>query len=298
MRQLIDHVGGSFVLASSIFKFIVQPTADDPLTPMERLPQTLMMNGLDGLYSQTLARSQHLPHFHNIISTIALLKEPLSIANIAKLLGIETFQVLHVLLNMQAIIHVPGTDNKGVVTLCHTSLRDFLTTELRSGSFFVPHSFHLHLSYYCFSRLFEGGEDKLTYYCLRHYYVHWRASNYPDEIERFKAHQSLFVGRLPSHAFLCNVWWYCILFGGGKLKDAVYMDMLAECARHMAMAVEYPDSCIRQWLETKPGDTVVSMFPMPVSEGMLMRGSTNIEHVYEAVQRASLAIRAKVRFSF
>ncbi|RXW11630.1 hypothetical protein EST38_g14225 [Candolleomyces aberdarensis] len=72
-----------------MFKYIVQPaTEEDPTTPTDRLPLTLEMNGLDGLYAQTLSRSQHLPYFRDIMSTIALLEEPLSIAGISDLLGI------------------------------------------------------------------------------------------------------------------------------------------------------------------------------------------------------------------
>ncbi|RXW17124.1 hypothetical protein EST38_g8734 [Candolleomyces aberdarensis] len=108
MSMLIEHVQESFVLASTNFKYIIQTaTEEDPKTPMERLPLALQMNGLDTVYAQTLTHSQHIPHFHNIISTIALLVKPLPISGIADLLGIETFEVVHVLLNLQAIIHVP-----------------------------------------------------------------------------------------------------------------------------------------------------------------------------------------------
>ncbi|RXW15567.1 hypothetical protein EST38_g10287 [Candolleomyces aberdarensis] len=171
MYRLMKHIGESFILASLIFKFVVHPaTEDDPSTPMERLPRTLQMNGLDSLYIQTLSRSQHLYHFSNVISTIALLRYPLPIAGISRLLGIEVFEVVRVLLNLQAIIHVPGTDDEGTVTLCHTSLRDFLTTESRSGSFFVSPSFHLHLSYHLVSSTFEGlkvktDEPVCDYHC-------------------------------------------------------------------------------------------------------------------------------------
>ncbi|KAJ2926783.1 hypothetical protein H1R20_g10306, partial [Candolleomyces eurysporus] len=90
MDELVEHVGESFVLASTTFKFIIQPaTEEDPSTPMERLPLTLRMNGLDTLYAQTLTRSQHLLHFRHIISTITLLETPLPIAGIAELLEIE-----------------------------------------------------------------------------------------------------------------------------------------------------------------------------------------------------------------
>ncbi|RXW13290.1 hypothetical protein EST38_g12564 [Candolleomyces aberdarensis] len=134
-RKLVQHIGGSFIFASTVFKFIMGSTAEDgsSATPMDRLPLALKMNpGLDGLYTQTLARSQHLPHFPDIISTIALLEEPLPTSGIAELLGISTYQVVNVLVNLQAIIQVPGTDDMPV-TLFHTSLRDFLTTQSRSG---------------------------------------------------------------------------------------------------------------------------------------------------------------------
>ncbi|KAJ2913595.1 hypothetical protein MD484_g6808, partial [Candolleomyces efflorescens] len=142
---LVDHIDGSFIFASALFKYIVDPT-DTSSTPMERLPHTLNMNpGLDILYARTLSRSQGLPHFREVISTLALAFEPLSIVGIADLLGIKAFEVVRVLVNLQAIIHIPGTDDLPV-TICHTSLRDFLTTEIRSGPFFTSPHFHLYLS--------------------------------------------------------------------------------------------------------------------------------------------------------
>ncbi|RXW14223.1 hypothetical protein EST38_g11631 [Candolleomyces aberdarensis] len=146
-RKLVKHIGGSFIFASAVFKFImaVNTEANDPRTPMDRLPLALEMNpGLDGLYAQTLARSKHLPRFSDIISTIALLSEPLSTSAVAELLGIQIYEVVNVLVNLQAIIQVPGTDDIPV-TLCHTSLRDFLTTQSRSGDFFAHPSHHVRL---------------------------------------------------------------------------------------------------------------------------------------------------------
>ncbi|RXW13117.1 hypothetical protein EST38_g12736 [Candolleomyces aberdarensis] len=146
--QLVDHIGGSFIFASALFRYIVDPT-DHQSTPMDRLPHTLNMSpGLDTLYLRTLSRSQDLPHFSNIISTFALLFEPLPIVGIAELLGIESYEVIRVLVNLQAIIHIPGTDDLPV-TMCHTSLRDFLTTESRSRCFFAPPSFHIYLTNRC-----------------------------------------------------------------------------------------------------------------------------------------------------
>ncbi|RXW23033.1 hypothetical protein EST38_g2803 [Candolleomyces aberdarensis] len=149
-HKLVEHIGGSFIFASAVFKFIMATNAiGGPPTPMDRLPLALKMNpGLDGLYTQTLARSMHLAHFSDIISTIALLFAPLPTSGIADLLGIETYKVVNVLVNLQAIIQVPGTDDIPV-TLCHTSLRDFLTTKSRSRDFFAHPSHHVRLFLHC-----------------------------------------------------------------------------------------------------------------------------------------------------
>ncbi|RXW25403.1 hypothetical protein EST38_g393 [Candolleomyces aberdarensis] len=156
-RKLVQHIGGSFIFASAVFKFIMgaDTEGNHATTPMDRLPLALKMNpGLDGLYAQTLAGSEHLPHFSNIISTIALLEAPLPTSGIAELLGIRTYEVVNVLVNLQAIIQVPGTDDIPV-TLCHTSLRDFLTTQSRSGSFFAPPSHHVRLFFCCLECQFK-----------------------------------------------------------------------------------------------------------------------------------------------
>ncbi|KAJ2933088.1 hypothetical protein H1R20_g3990, partial [Candolleomyces eurysporus] len=147
LDTLVDHIDGSFIFASALFRYIVDPV-EELSTPMDRLPHTLNMNpGLDTLYAQTLSRSKDLPHFSDIISAIAMLFKPLPITGIAELLGIEPFEVIRVLVNLQAIIHIPGTDELPV-TLCHTSLRDFLTDEHRSGLFVAPRSYHLHFRFF------------------------------------------------------------------------------------------------------------------------------------------------------
>ncbi|RXW20551.1 hypothetical protein EST38_g5289 [Candolleomyces aberdarensis] len=155
-RKLVEHIGGSFIFASAVFKFVTgSDAANNPTPPMDRLHLALKMNpGLDDLYAQTLARSEHLPCFLDIISTIALLQEPLPTSGIAELLGIHIYEVVNVLVNLQAIIQVPGTDDMPV-TLCHTSLRDFLTTQSRSGRFFAHPRHHVRLYLRLMEREFE-----------------------------------------------------------------------------------------------------------------------------------------------
>ncbi|RXW18579.1 hypothetical protein EST38_g7271, partial [Candolleomyces aberdarensis] len=103
-HQLIGHIKGSFIFASTLLKYVLWNKGDG-LTPMDRLPLALEMNpGLDGLYMQTLARVEHLPHFMDIISTITLSDDSYSISSLAQLLRIKTFEVLHVLVDLQSII--------------------------------------------------------------------------------------------------------------------------------------------------------------------------------------------------
>ncbi|RXW15186.1 hypothetical protein EST38_g10668 [Candolleomyces aberdarensis] len=126
-RKLVEHIGGSFIFASAVFKFIMGSDASNnhPTTPMDRLPLTLKMNpGLDRLYAQVLARSEHIPHFFDIISTIALLEAPLPTSGIAELLGISTYEVVNVLVNLQAIIQVDSSHIRVITsasTFAHSS---------------------------------------------------------------------------------------------------------------------------------------------------------------------------------
>ncbi|KAJ2919869.1 hypothetical protein MD484_g564, partial [Candolleomyces efflorescens] len=148
--------------------------------------------GLDGLYSQTLARSAHLPYFTDIISILALIAEPIPISGIAELLGIQASAVAHVLVDLQAIVQVPGTDD-APVTFYHTSLRDFLTTENRSGQLFVSPSYHVRLLISCLScelaarrqapkvRPDPEKQSAAVQYSLRHRETHWNEALFKFE---------------------------------------------------------------------------------------------------------------------
>ncbi|KAJ3523701.1 hypothetical protein NMY22_g11327 [Coprinellus aureogranulatus] len=140
-KKLVRHSGGSLIFMSTILKFLLLPNSDG-LSPMERLPLALEISpGLDGLYIQTLRRSKGLPYFLEIITALVLFVRPPTILELAEALGIEAFEVVQVLVNLHSILHVPGDDNTQV-TFCHISLRDFLLSEERAGSFFISQSCH------------------------------------------------------------------------------------------------------------------------------------------------------------
>jgi len=137
IERLAEHADGSFIFASTIVKFILGP-AKDGLTPIDRLPLALNLNpGLDGLYMETLSRSENLPHFRQVMAHLVLLSEPQSIEWLSSVVGIKAYQISHILVDLQAILHVPG-DDYTPVSFFHTSVVEFLQDPLRSGRFYVP----------------------------------------------------------------------------------------------------------------------------------------------------------------
>jgi hypothetical protein len=301
--KLVDHINGSSVFASGLFKYIADPT-DNLSTPMERLPHALDMNpGLDTLYARTLSRSQHVPHFTDVISTFALLFEPLPIVEIAKILGIEAYEVVQVLVNLQAVIHIPGTDDLPV-TMCHTSLRDFLTTETRSGAFFVPPSYLLKLSYLCFSLHLEGFPSctpfsSNTYYrekCRRHWTV-WTSflATIPGaNILAALEHLSHIPDRgLSYHLFSFLHAFFYLFHQDSDYMSIQAMDVLISCIESLALALEC-DPAPGRWLES-------SFYTFGLFSGGFVRSvqCSGIRHEHPTalqrnVKRVETAIRAKV----
>jgi hypothetical protein len=105
--------------------------------------------GLDPLYTEVLSAASRSHHFDCIIGTIMLLRYPLSISSLGHLLQLETADILQCLLGIQSIIMIPG-DNDHPIQLFHTSLRDFLSTEPRSGVFFIdPPTRHILITINC-----------------------------------------------------------------------------------------------------------------------------------------------------
>ncbi|RXW20179.1 hypothetical protein EST38_g5667 [Candolleomyces aberdarensis] len=308
---LVVHIDGSFIFASALSKYIIGPTNDN-LTPMQRLPLALNMNpGLDGLYSQTLTRSQDLPHFFDIVTAIALLEEPLPIASLAELLGLKNYQIIHVLVDLQAIIQLPGTDEDKPITLCHTSLRDFLMTETRSRCFFAPPRFHIRLAYLCFSLQFskahsvdratEANRDGLNY-AIKYGHVHW--ARYWEKqsgdlyLEDVRARQE---GGLQHELFLA-LGFVQSLVGMPTLRPSIRECMTLNWLRCLASAVDLDPSGIptdRSLMKIAIGYPLqkVTEPESPVdNDGVAFSVSA---HLFDAltsnVELAARSIRSKIR---
>ncbi|KAJ3521188.1 hypothetical protein NMY22_g12418 [Coprinellus aureogranulatus] len=172
-QKLVQHIGGSFIFMTTVIKYLFDSNLKDGLTPMQRLPLILTMQpDFDSLYKSILKPCQHLPHFHNILSTIVLVRRPVSISEIAGLLELTTVDVVNVLVNLHAIMQVPG-DDRTSVTLWHTSLRDFLTTLNRAGPFFASSTHHIYLARHCIHLAVESNPsiactEYSQHYALQH----------------------------------------------------------------------------------------------------------------------------------
>jgi hypothetical protein len=81
------------------------------------------------------------------------------------------------------------------------------------------------------------------------------------------------------------------MFSRGGWWDVWQSDVLVKCAQYLVIAVECSDSRIQPWLQdVEP--------PWELPEGVRKRSLTilQIGQIYKAVQLASTAIHAKVRF--
>ncbi|KAJ3510526.1 hypothetical protein NMY22_g15957 [Coprinellus aureogranulatus] len=174
--KLVKHIGGSYIFMTTIVKLLFDTNIRDGRTPMQRLLVVLSTNpDFDDLYRSILEPCLGLPHFHEIISTIALAQEPLSIAQISDILNVEAANVANILLNLHAIMHVPG-DDRTPVTLCHTSLRDFLMSEPHSGSMFASPIHHRCLAFGCVTSASQPSLPALSpasEYSCRFATYHW-----------------------------------------------------------------------------------------------------------------------------
>jgi len=146
LEALVEMASGSPTLAFTLINFV----NDRGDLPHRKLLVALNAHaGLDPLYTQVLSSTHHNHNFECIIGTIMLLRAPLSISLLGDLLQLQTEAILDALLGTQPILMIPEDDNQPV-QLFHTSLRDFLTTQSRSGGFFIdPTTHHITITANC-----------------------------------------------------------------------------------------------------------------------------------------------------
>jgi hypothetical protein len=168
LDTLVKKSDGLFIFATTLMNFFNEGGG----LPQEKLQSVLEVEaGLDPLYMQVLSNAVHDHNFERVISTVLLLREPLSITSLGHLLRLWTGHIVHSLLGTQSILMIPEDDNQAIRPF-HTSLPDFLKLESRSGKFFInpPHR-HLFIMTNCLAAMmvhptdiFYGGEQ--LYACM------------------------------------------------------------------------------------------------------------------------------------
>ena len=152
LSALLDKAGSSFAFATTL----IQCVGGDRM-PHKALKNLLVSgaNGLDSLYEQILSSASWTEDFCQILGTIMVLRNNMSISSLGSLLSLQHEEVICELLQVQSIIKIPGDDNEPVM-LYHTSLQDFLTVKSRSKQYFIdPPPQHRHLAMHCLKHLAE-----------------------------------------------------------------------------------------------------------------------------------------------
>ena len=139
--ELVRKAEGLFIYASTVCKFVFSP--GDPHHNL-----TLIVDssggvnkdhlGIDILYQTVLELA--IKKFHDvalatcrsIIGTVILLRNPLSVADIAQILSLTPRRVRGTLQDLHSVLAVPDTDSDGTVHTFHASFHDWLTSESRS----------------------------------------------------------------------------------------------------------------------------------------------------------------------
>ena len=156
LSVLLNKAGSSFMCAATLVRLV----KENPM-PYKVLQEVLdsKSNGLDPLYNQVLSSAPQTPAFHRLIGSIMILQTNQSINSLSLLLDIQAGEIVLELLKVQSIVKMPG-DDRELVMLYHTSLRDFLTTKSRSGNYFIdPPLQHIYMALDCLKCLAKDSSE-------------------------------------------------------------------------------------------------------------------------------------------
>ncbi|RYN21505.1 Vegetative incompatibility protein [Alternaria arborescens] len=148
IRGLVERSGGLFIWAATAWRFIDE---DSQLAETRILSLIHQVNGtlpperkLDEIYTTVLANSGHGNYneaesqtlhtlFREIVGPIVTLQDPLSIDNLAELLGKDVAVLRRTVARLNSVLHVPAA-GPGTMQLLHPSFRDFILDQRRCTS--------------------------------------------------------------------------------------------------------------------------------------------------------------------
>jgi hypothetical protein len=138
--------------------------------------------GLDPLYAQVFSAVGSVEEFHQVIGSIMLLREQLSITALGNLLQIRAEVILQAVLAIQSVLKIPENNDKPV-ELIHASLRDFLVERQRSGIYYInPPTRHASIVLRCLNIIEEDATKEMrarsdaALYACRSWHYHLEAT--------------------------------------------------------------------------------------------------------------------------
>ncbi|KAF2016553.1 hypothetical protein BU24DRAFT_481180 [Aaosphaeria arxii CBS 175.79] len=146
IARLSKNSGGLFIWAATALRFV----DEDSQLVETRLHSLINQEGsdilpperkLDEIYTTVLASSFHGNHneeeiqalrrlFRQVVGSIVILQDSLSVDQLAELLGIDSAVVRKTLARLHSVLHVPASET-GSIQLLHPSFRDFLLDQGR-----------------------------------------------------------------------------------------------------------------------------------------------------------------------
>ncbi|KAF7982716.1 hypothetical protein HWV62_26570 [Athelia sp. TMB] len=164
LENLVGKSTGLFIFASTLANFVAKGKGP----PDRRLKVVLQMDhdhGLDQLYEGILRNATEFVCFRQVLSTLTLAYEELSIDVLKSILPLDGQDVIYALMSIQSIIRIPSVNNEPI-RIFHASLRDFLLNKNRSRDLSIDQS----LTHGTFATN-----------CLRILYEKWNGHDYPTD---------------------------------------------------------------------------------------------------------------------
>jgi hypothetical protein len=227
IKRLVKMSSGLFIFASTLLDFII----DGRGAPQRKLEAVLRTHaGLDPLYVQVFSVVGSVEAFHEVIGTIMLLREQLSITALGQLLQIRAGDILQAVLAIQSVLKIPENNDKPV-ELIHASLRDFLVKRERSGIYYIdPPACHASIVLLCLKIMEDDATKEMlacrnaALYACQSWHYHLEAALIEGDMANLP--NSLFNLTSCLQDFRCrslNYW----------VNTMVYLWSVEECSRNI-----------------------------------------------------------------
>ncbi|KAH8781592.1 hypothetical protein BGZ57DRAFT_887356 [Hyaloscypha finlandica] len=154
LQELVDMAIPLFIVAATVCIYVGDFRRHSPgkrlerilgfqkqgqLAQLQQLRQTYLpvLTQQEGTFSHADEENEYYENFRRIVGSIVVLAEPLSIASLADLLGLEQDDISRCLADLRSVLHIPDDSEIPVRTL-HLSFSEFLLSdELRDQPFGV-----------------------------------------------------------------------------------------------------------------------------------------------------------------